>query len=87
MIVCAAIKTHKGEIISGRRHPDCIRAMAQSGKYKLPVTKDATQGFLDDKGNFLTREEARQHFLDCGQQGRPGRGRLHPTQLFSEDLY
>jgi hypothetical protein len=67
MIVCSAIKSCTGEIISGRRHADCIRTMAESGKYKLPVTKDAIQGFLDDKGNFLDRLEARKHFLESGQ--------------------
>jgi hypothetical protein len=85
MITCAAIKTLYGEIITGKRHPDCIKKMAGSGKYSLPVTQDAIQGFIDDKENFLDRMQARQHFIDCGQISKCGK--LHPTQLFSEDLY
>jgi len=87
MIVCSAIKTHRGEIITGKRHPDCIRQMAESGKYTKPVTKDAIQGFMDDAGNFLGREDARAHFLACGQFSRCGNDRMHPELLFSEDLY
>lgn len=85
MIVCAAIKTHSGDIIPEWRHPDCIRLMAQSGRYKLPVTKDAVQGFLDSDGNFLDRVQARKLFLDSGQVSACGR--MHPDLLFSEDLY
>lgn len=34
---------------------------------KLPDIDTGIKGFLDDKGNFLTRAEAGIHALTCGQ--------------------
>lgn len=54
-------------------------------KVKLDNDWNSTQGFVTDEGKFLDRQDARQHFVDCGQVSVSGR--LHPTDLFSEDLY
>jgi hypothetical protein len=87
MIVCSAILAENGDIISGRRHIDCIKIMVKSGKYELPVSKNVVQGFLDDNGNFLNRIEARKHFIEYGQIPASGPNTIHETLLFSEDLY
>lgn len=87
MIVCAAIKIETGEVFSGRRHFDCIQSIIKAKKHKSSVAKGAIQGFLDDKGNFLNRKEAKKHFFDCGQVSVYGKYGIHPTELFSEDLY
>lgn len=77
MIVKAAI-LKDGTVFTGRRHPDII-----CGNYgKL---KNGIQGFITDTGEFLNRIDARNHFIECGQKSVSGK--LHPTMLFSEDLY
>lgn len=81
-IVCAACKNiHRGEIILGVRHFDKIMhdqiKMANLGR-------DWIQGFVDNKGNFLTREEALKVATEAKQLIR----KTQPEdQLFSEDLY
>ena len=83
MVVQSAIK-YRGRIYTGRRHPDIIRDLTNRG-FKTPIS--GIQGFLDDRGNFLDRVEARQHFLDCGQVSVCGADKMHARLLFSEDLY
>lgn len=55
-IVCAAIKLRGGLIVTGVRH-FCPVMIAQLKRIKLKVT-NCEQGFVDQWGNFLTREEA-----------------------------
>ena len=55
-VVCAALKNSDGRIILGVRHFDqlMLRALEESpGDWSFAV-----QGFVDQKGNFLSREEA-----------------------------
>ncbi len=49
----------------------------------LSVDND-TQGFLDDKGNFLNRKQAKLHATDCGQIIN---NTNHSVVLFSEDIW
>ncbi|MBV6304882.1 hypothetical protein KVP10_08280 [Candidimonas humi] len=60
------------------RHHDIIRSMGG-------IHGPDTQGFLDDQGNFLTREEALQVALDAGQVKDPAN--IRAGRLFSEDLW
>ncbi len=57
-IVCAAIKLKTGTILCSPRHYDKL-SYDLIMKYNI-VTEGAVQGFVDQKGNFLTREEAYQ---------------------------
>ena len=53
---------------------------------KLPHMREQfTQGFYTDKGEFLTRAEAKIHFEACGQTYHSKF--QHDTELYSEDLY
>lgn len=93
-VVCAAIRHQKsGVIITGSRHYSpvmravilCIcegveEARAQ-GWY------DCEQGFVDQKDEFLTREQAWRVAEAAGQiRGKDGKGHS-PGTLYSEDLY
>lgn len=75
-VVCAAIKFADGHIILGIRHfsPDMVLSAALQG-YDLKNHTD--QGFVDQYGSFLTREEALKIISPLGRK----------TRLYSEDLY
>ena len=90
MIICAAIKftfidiedKEQSIMICGYRHSDCFSIW-----YKFIIKQNCkkliqnVQGFMDDKGNFLNRIDARNHFIECNQ------GTPKWNQLYSEDLY
>lgn len=82
MIKCAAIRKN-GIVYTGRRHHNIIN---RDNYPELPFGyfKNGEQGFVDDNGIFLTREEAAKHALECGQISKL---KFSQTQLFSEDLY
>jgi len=84
-VVCSAIKSDKGTLILGLRHFDPF--MRQQIKLSPEQNwKTAEQGFVDNKGQFLTREQA---FVLAEQNGQIVRdcGTFHLKQLFSENLY
>jgi hypothetical protein len=86
-IVCAAIR-HKEEpnlIIAGVRHYDSIMRsqVERSGGSKYWL--GCEQGFLDNKGNFLTREQA--HIIALQTQQIIYRCGGDKECLFSENLY
>ena len=84
-VVCAALQNSAGDIICGARHFDAIMRR----QIEVAPTRDwklAQQGFIDQWGAFLTREEAyaiakknNQIIFKCGNEGG--------TELFSEHLY
>ena len=84
-VVCAAIK-HKrsGKIICGARHFDIIMQQ-QLTEDEFGVWADAEQGFIDQWGTFLTRQEAHDIAIRQNQciNGKPHLDGI----LFSEDLY
>lgn len=75
-VVCAAIKFSDGHIILGIRHfsPDMVLSAALQG---YDIKKHTEQGFVDQYGAFLTREEALKIISPLGRK----------TRLYSEDLY
>jgi hypothetical protein len=88
MILCAAIKKD-GKIYVGRRHCDCFAKMVRCGVEDVNIGSD--QGFITDKGKFVSREEGYRIAKSCGQYKRE---QLCSTGLpstlkilFSEDLY
>lgn len=96
MIICAAIKLtdmHPEQrndelIICGLRHGNCLEVI---NEFKTKVGfSHQTQGFIDDKGNFLNRCEAYVHACQCGQLSattRQYKEEKGETELYSEDLY
>lgn len=85
-VVCAAMRNEHGEIICGPRHYDGImRAQLAKDPVAWEDRGQIEQGFVDQYGTFLTREEAHmiahannQVFRRCGGDTR---------RLFSENLY
>lgn len=60
-VVCAAIRSRKsGKVICGARHYDPImRSQLEVYDAVAPINKaEIDQGFIDNFGNFLTREDA-----------------------------
>lgn len=91
VVVCAAVRMNyfetKPEIITGPRHFDetMYRQLKGSIKQNWPLEKDSEQGFIDQYGVFMTREEAWEVACAAGQiryvlPNNYGR-------LFSENLY
>ena len=85
MVVRSAIRLN-GKVYEGRRHHDILCDAERVHGLGFGGLKLGEQGFVDDKGAFLTREEARKHFVECGQVPAKG-GLLHDSRLYSEDLY
>tara|TARA_R110000868_G_scaffold149611_2_gene372101 strand:+ start:84 stop:395 length:312 start_codon:yes stop_codon:yes gene_type:complete len=86
-IVCAANK-HKvnGRLILGARHWDKIMHDQFKELKVLMKGQDFIQGFIDNRGDFHTREEA---FIIATKQNQiiKKTGGENSIQLFSEDLY
>ena len=90
-IVCAAIRNVEGGIIIGIRHYDTIMNATLS---ELPIdlrdlwSEQVEQGFVDQRGNFLTRKEAWKIASNAGQIiHRVGGDDRDGGTLYSENLY
>lgn len=85
LIVCAAMKMNDGFVVVGIRHysPEMRKVLNRlyGPAYKRRVEE---QGFVDQFGNFLTREDAWKVAEDKGQIRRQVSA---PGTLFSENLY
>lgn len=83
-IVCAANKFSDGTIIVGARHYDMLM---HNIIRLLPHLRElrCVQGFVDQKGNFLTREEAFDVALEQNQIIQRCGGDY--KTLYSENLY
>jgi hypothetical protein len=82
-VVCAANWLKSGLIVTGARHHD--KVMNAQIKAAGDTHIGETQGFIDQFGDFLTREEA----LDIAQRNGQIRRRCggDTRELFSENLY
>jgi hypothetical protein len=85
MIVGAAVKRDE-KVWTGWRHSHIIKEMAEAGACAVgnPV-KSNEQGFVNQLGEFLTREEAFKNAVESGQLEDPGGNKEH--KLTSEDLW
>lgn len=86
-VVCAAIRSADGEVLLGIRHfsPDMHRQIrARPDGEKFYAHADVAQGFVDQWGNFLTREEA---YAIADRQGQIVRPSGDIGRLYSENLY
>ncbi len=82
MIANAAI-LYEGAIYTGRRHHLIIQHIIKLTGVKRVGSKHP-QGFVNEKYEFLTREEAMVDAINCGQITK---GKFSKTTLFSEDLW
>ena len=91
-VVCAAIRAADGEVLLGIRHysPDMHRQIdARRDGAKFKHRHDEDQGFVDQWGVFMSREEGYALAERNGQITRPhacGEG-LNGKKLYSEGLY
>lgn len=67
------------------RHHDVIRHIVECQGVKYVDARDEDQGFLDDRGRYLTRKRALIVARQVGQL-RPDRPILH-GMLFSENVW
>ena len=85
-VVCAAIKAEDGEVICSARHFDeLMRSQIERSAFKFEYWNAAEQGFIDQRGKFLTRHEAHDIAAANGQIIRRCGG--DHDKLFSENLY
>ena len=94
MIICSAAiihidKTNEDVIMCGRRHGDIGVQLKKLGFEPQKGYKYVDQGFLNHKGEFMTRTEAFNHACECGQIPSSIRAyrECSLTELFSEDLW
>lgn len=93
-VVCAAIRAADGDVLLGIRHysgdmHDQIHARRFTDGDKFLHRHDEDQGFVDQHGVFMSREEAYCVARDAGQILYPdkcGQG-LDGMKLYSEGLY
>ena len=96
MIICAAIKIEHTDnvgnpldslIVCGHRHGDCYNTI----KYLDINRVSVIEGFIDNKGDFYSRERAFIHADICGQINKHNQwyrdDNKIPRELYSEDLY
>jgi hypothetical protein len=85
-VVCAAIKHRTGLVVAGARHWDGV--MCKMVDIAIPNRQEGNssnweEGFLNDQGEFLTRNEALTVAKNSGQVSSS----LNTDKLYSADLY
>jgi len=87
LVVCAANRRRlDGLVVCGARHFDSIMHAAMKAIGEYPESwRDSEQGFIDQFGIFLTREEALVVALNKNQIRRNCGG--DSSKLYSENLY
>jgi hypothetical protein len=92
LYVCVAIRASDGSLLLGIRHYDKSmydQIERRVDGYKFEWRFDENQGFVDQHGVFMSREEAYQVAQAAGQIAYPeacGNG-LNGPKLYSEGLY
>ena len=91
-VVCAAIRAADGDLLLGIRHYSLdmhaqMDARADGWKFKHRHGKD--QGFVDQRGVYMTRTEAYKVAMEAGQPINIDACREGPEgwELYSEGLY
>ena len=94
MIISSAIKIKLKEtgekiIIHCHRHHYGYFMLKQLG-FQPGDYERVSSGFIDHKGTYMTREQAYEHALECGQISatiREQKEKSNCKELFSEDLW
>ncbi len=87
-VVCAAIRNCNGEIICSARHYDLLMHAQIKTSTSIEDWKKKSsveQGFIDQWGTYMSREEALEVATAAGQVLRRCGG--DRKELFSENLY
>ena len=95
MIICAAIKIKyidsndikQSVVVCGHRHTNCHYVIS---KFDICSITEKIEGFIDNQGNFLDRQEAHLHARNCGQLSKANiwyKEDHSEIELYSEDLY
>ena len=90
-VIAAACKY--GEVIFvGVRHYDAImvaqiRALSEDDEVRMMNRSEVVQGFIDNKGNFLTRKEAMKLVVESGQPFDKQRNGGNTDELYSEGVW
>lgn len=80
-IEVSAIKYKWGEVVTGLRHSDVIKVMADR---RIKTNgNNSVQGFVTSSGRFLDRNYAAEHAKICSKQI----SEEHKGPLYSEDLW
>lgn len=88
MIVCAALLVDKKLIVPCYRHNTGFDLLRELTGKKIREYESIDQGFMNHKGEFLSREDAWKHAEECGQLSYNTLRYVNtPAVLFSEDLY
>jgi hypothetical protein len=82
-IVCAAM-FKEGRVITGARHYDKIMRAQMLASEGIAWWRSCKQGFIDQFGDFLDRQEA---WKIADEQGQISREVSAPGTLYSENLY
>lgn len=98
VVVCAAIRNKQGKVVCGARHYDSVmrqifirkpnwfeRVILRKTFVKDKAWYSCEQGFIDQFGVYMDRQEAYQVAMDAGQV-KYGPEHSKGT-LYSEDLY
>ena len=89
-VVCAAIQCESGELLIGVRHfsPDMRNTMSYMQDSGARFKREHVQGFVDQFGVFMDRQEAWTVANDAGQiYRRCGGDESNGGTLYSENLY
>lgn len=89
-VVCAAIRAADGTLLLGARHYDrLMHQIIGEGAKRFANRNGDDQGFIDQWGVYMTRQEAYQVASDAGQILYPENcvNGLDGPALFSEGLY
>jgi len=85
IVVCAACKSSKGTIVAGARHCDSVmRPIMFPDHKRTGEWSDFIQGFIDQHGTFLTREEA---YVIAKKNNQIRHPEIGENVLYSEHLY
>ena len=92
MIICAAVKfyipaTKQNVVIPCWRHHCAYEIIRDLGFKPHEGYEEVEDGFINHKNEFLNRQEAYHHAIECGQLSATVRDTINNETLFSEDLY
>ena len=90
MIKAAAVQFNEKVVFTGVRHCEIFDDLKRL-RYEPPYHENYgfIQGFLTDSNEFLSRSEALDHAVECGQIGftESGKYNIIGSVLTSEDLW
>jgi hypothetical protein len=89
MVVCAAIRARfTGDTVLGPRHYDSVMRKQIDGIPAFSWGDPVDQGFVDQHGEFMSRQEAWKVAVDSGQiRRRVGGDNADGGTLYSENIY